>query len=257
MAALERSVAANDSAATTAQARRATRATTPRGTASWAMEVAAIDKVLAELVEASATPGADVPVPTTGTTGAPGTRRRTPAAAPVTIDDTTRTALLEVRKHITEFAAAMSATAAPATQSATAAPPATAPSTPAKAAKGDPEAARRALTEARDILSALTKLPEAGQLAGDARTQAAELITNFNELITTQTEWRASYGKVRANLNALIGSETAAAAAPPAAGTPGAVGTSGMATLDPKVRGKLVEFRAKLAEFERIAGGAK
>ena len=84
-----------------------------------------------------------------------------------------------------------------------------------------------------------------------------ELIANFNELITTQTEWRAAFTKVQANLTALVGAERTdeANVAPPATATAGAVGTSGMTTLDPKVREKLIEFRAKIAAFEKAAGG--
>jgi hypothetical protein len=115
------------------------------------------------------------------------------------------------------------------------------------------------VTEARDILSQLTQLPAASTLAGDTRTQVNGLIANFNELITNQTDWRASYTKVEENLNALIGPEDPASAAGAATGTAGAVGTSGAAgaaTLDPAVRAKLVELRAKLTEFETAMGGA-
>jgi hypothetical protein len=154
-------------------------------------------------------------------------------------------------------------TAPPSTQPTTPAtqqPPTTTPADPAApAAAGnvDPEAARRHLTEARDVLSQVTQMPEATQLTGDTRTQVAQLITNFNELITTQTEWRATYAKLQANLTALIGAEKTdeANVPPPATGTAGAVGTSGSATLDAKIREKLVEFRTKLAAFERAAGG--
>lgn len=135
------------------------------------------------------------------------------------------------------------------------------PSTAGTTGNVDQEAARRHLTEARDILSQLTQLPEAAQLSGDARTQVTELIANFNELITTQAEWRASYGKVQANLTALVGAERTdeANVPPPATGTAGAVGTSGMTTIDPKVREKLIAFRAKLTAFEKKAaeGGGK
>jgi hypothetical protein len=151
----------------------------------------------------------------------------------------------------------------PTTQPPTTQPPATQPPTttpPDSSAAGataapDQEAARRHLTEARDVLSALTQLPEAAALTGDARAQVTGLITNFNELITTQTEWRATYAKVQANLTALIGAERTdeSDVPPPATGTAGAVGTSGMTTLDPKVREKLVEFRSKLTAFEKAA----
>lgn len=139
-------------------------------------------------------------------------------------------------------------------------PPTATPADPAAPAAGnvDPETARRHLTEARDVLSQVAQMPEAAQLTGDTRTQVSQLISNFNELITTQAEWRASYAKVQANLTALIGAERTdeANVPPPATGTAGAVGTSGNATLDPKIREKLIEFRTKLAAFERAAGGA-
>lgn len=147
----------------------------------------------------------------------------------------------------------------PATQPPATQPPATDPApqqTPA--AQAGPETARRHLTEARNSLSALTQLPAAGQLAGEARAQVSQLITNFNELITTQENWREAYAKVSANMLTLIGpEETTTTPTPPA--TAGAVGTSGtaagMATLDPTVREKLVEMRRHLKEFEKAAGG--
>jgi hypothetical protein len=281
---------------------------------SWATDVAAIDRILTELTTPS-TSAADPAAPT-GTSGR--------AQASVAVDEATRAKLLDVQKHITAFAAAMSGTAAspaspsaatpstdpttaqppagtqppattqppptaqppatqppPTTQPPTTQPPATQPPTaqppttqppatqppttqptipadPSTAgATPDPDAARRHLTEARDVLSALTQLPEAAALTGDARIQVTGLITNFNELITTQTDWRESYAKLQANLTALVGAERTdeANVPPPATGTAGAVGTSGMTTLDPKVRDKLVEFRAKLLAFEKAAGG--
>jgi len=106
----------------------------------------------------------------------------------------------------------------------------------------------------------MTQLPAAQQLTGENRTQVSQLIANFNELITTNAEWKASYAKVNANLSALLGAQTTAEpAATPAAGAPGAVGTSGTtaAALDPAVKAKLVEFQTHLKEFERAAGGAE
>ena len=118
---------------------------------------------------------------------------------------------------------------------------------------------KRHLTAARDSLSQLTQLPAASQLTGDARTQVSQLISNFNELITTNADWRAAYTKLQGNLTALVGEpgadESPAPAAAPAA-TPGAVGTSGTAAIDPAIRAKLVEFRAHLTEFEKAAGGS-
>jgi hypothetical protein len=101
----------------------------------------------------------------------------------------------------------------------------------------------------------LTSLPEAAKLQGDSRTQVSELISNFNELITTQANWRASYDKVNANLTTLLGPDTADPSA--ASGTAGAVGTSGSSasTLDPAIRAKLVDFRTHLKAFEQAAGG--
>jgi hypothetical protein len=101
-----------------------------------------------------------------------------------------------------------------------------------------------------------------------------QLITNFNELITNTTDWRASYTKVAATLTTLLGADTADA--PPAAATanatptatPGAAGTTGTAAttgagttgaasvqLDPAIRAKLVEMRASLNEFQKASGG--
>jgi hypothetical protein len=136
------------------------------------------------------------------------------------------------------------------------------------------DAAKAALTAARDSLSQLTQLPAAQALQGEARTQVAQLISSFNELITTSTEWKASYAKVDANVNALMGPQgadasPAAAPANPAApgtagtagstGATGAVGTSGTASasLDPAIKAKLAEFRTHLKEFEAAAGADK
>jgi hypothetical protein len=124
----------------------------------------------------------------------------------------------------------------------------------------------------------VTKLPAAQQLSGEPRAQLTQLIANFNELITTNTEWKASYAKVDANLTALMGAQTAdesttapAAATAGATGTAGAPGTAGAATsaagavgtsgtttntLDPGVKAKLTEFRAHLKEFEKAANGS-
>src|SRR4029079_2371318 len=101
---------------------------------------------------------------------------------------------------------------------------------PAQPAAGqvDQAAAKQHLSDARDALSQLTSMPEAGKLQGDARTQVSQLISNFNELITTQADWRAAYAKVDANLTALLGPATSdPAPAAAATGVSGAVGTSG------------------------------
>ena len=131
----------------------------------------------------------------------------------------------------------------PATPPAQTPPPATAAQDPAAAPNPTQDAAKQQLTAARNALSELTQLPAASQLTGEARSQVQQLISNFNELITTNTNWRASYAKVEGTLGMLLPAEP-----PPAAsGTPGAVGTSGTtAAIDPAVRAKLVQFREHL-----------
>jgi hypothetical protein len=263
---------------------------TKGGDEKWSSEVAAMDRILTDLLGPDSTTGAS------GTPGATGTTGSTDA---VTIDAETRGKLTEVRRHLTAFAASKSGTApsdaaaspdaaataaaaatameptsaatqpqrTPAAQpssSTTASEPAAqapqqAATQPSQAAQPSQDEARRHLTMARDSLSQLTQLPAASQLAGETRAQVSQLITNFNELITTSTEWKASYSKVDANLTALLGAPAGdepppAAAAP--TGTPGAVGTSGATTLDPAIRAKLIEFRAHLKDFEKAAGGA-
>ena len=204
---------------------------------------------------AAATPTAEPATPASPTTPPP-TQPATPPAAP---------------------APSPQPTTQPPTQPATPAQPLAsttqAPTDPAAAQpKPDADGAKRALTAARDSLGEVTKLPAAQQLSGELRTQLTQLIANFNELITTNTEWKASYAKVDANLTALMGAQTAdesttapAAATAGATGTAGAttsaagaVGTSGTTTttLDPGVKAKLTEFRAHLKEFEKAANGS-
>lgn len=275
---LEKTTAAK--ASPTAQAKNAKAADT------WGTEVAAIDKALTTLLGPEATTGA-TPTGTSGTT--PTARNK--AAAAITLDAEAKASLTEVRTHLTAFAAAMAggktddktdpATTAPATATADPAssnptstiPPETqptdpptaqptepttaAPNTSTPAAQADQEKARRHLTEGRNTLSALTQLPAAAQLTGDARTQVAQLIANFNELITTQSQWRESFAKVSGNLTALLGPEPAATDPISTSGTAGAVGTSGTTptTLDPAIREKLVELHTHLSAFEKAAGG--
>ena len=137
-------------------------------------------------------------------------------------------------------------------------PPAqTAPAPQAAQPAADQDAAKQHLTAARNSLSEMTQLPAAQQLPGEARTQVSQLISNFNELITTNADWRASYGKLSANLNALLGAQTTDEATPRPSGTAGAVGTSGTVTLDPAIKAKLTEFRNHLEKFEKAAGGAE
>ena len=264
--------------------------TPAKGAANWGTEVAAIDKILTDLIGPETGSAASSSSTSSGT-AATGTAGRNATA----IDDATKEKLREVRRHITELAAAMSgapstagkgdASAAaasspnanPTPSSPTANPttptPAPAPQPPAGAAAPAPagqvdrEAAKQHLGEARDSISQLAALPEAARLQGETRTQMSQLIAQFNELITTQNDWRSSYAKLEATLNALLGpdsgSTTGTAGAPGttgtagAAGSPAPAGTSGSATpLDPAIRAKLQEFRTHLKEFEQAAGGA-
>jgi hypothetical protein len=281
----------------TASASTTASKTAARGKDNWSTDVSAIDKILTELLGPATTSAASAPAGATGTAG------KTTATS-MTLDETTKSKLMEVRTHVIAFAASMSgagaaaprtgepssapaaaaaamtaqptatsaaqpqatppaeAPAQPSTPSTTAPTSATAPSPaqaqqpPAGTAPVDPEGAKRHLTAARDTLGQLTQLSAAAKVQGDARTQVSQLITNFNELITTNENWRSSYDKVNANVVALLGPETPEPSPPPAAGAPVAVGTSGTAaaTLDPAVRAKLVEFRNHLTQFEKAAG---
>ena len=189
---------------------------------------------------------------TAGTTATPaptGTRaRRRRRAEPTATPATPATPA--------EPAAAAAATPAQSSTQPPAATPATPSPTPSQ--QVDAETVKRHLTAARDSLSQLTQLPAAAQLTGDARTQVSQLISNFNELITTNVDWRAAYTKLQGNLTALVGEQRAdeSPAPAPAGATAGAVGTSGTVAIDPAIRAKLVEFRAHLMEFEKAAGGS-
>jgi hypothetical protein len=294
---------------------------------NWGTEVGAIDKAITEMVGTeTSTPSAPTPTGTSGKADA--------------VDAATRAKLMDVRTHITAYAAAMAGGSTPKTEAAPpkteaaarpepsmtpaptqspapeaspaqnppaqspspspaqpdpkaaqpAQPPAAQPS-PANqppAAQSQPQqqvgtdAAHRHLLTARETLAQLTQLPAATQLSGEARNQVSQLITNFNELITTQSNWKSSYDKVSANLTTLLGpdnsdNEAAGGAPNPNAGatpapnpgatptpnagataTPGAVGTTGTATmeLDPSIRAKLVEFRKSLNDFRKAVGPA-
>ena len=313
VAELKRHLSALEQTASAAHAPEAAARKSTRASAGWATEVAASDRILTELLGGQSATGAAEPTGTTGTANAPSpsvpattpSTTRGKSAASITLDESARMKLQEVRQHLTAFATAMSGTSAsaapgapaadaaasasaagaatpspaePAPASAASSPAATpaapepaaaaqatpapgqdptAAPTPSDAAKPqvDPETVKRHLTAARDSLSQLTQLPAAAQLTGDARTQVSQLIGNFNELITTDTEWRAAFGKVQANLTALLGNPAADESPAPAAGTPGAVGTTGTTALDPAIRAKLVEFRNHLMEFEKAATG--
>jgi hypothetical protein len=130
-------------------------------------------------------------------------------------------------------------------------PPSMTSRTPAPGQNHD--LARQHLTAARNALSDLTQLPAAGQLAGNPRRLVQQLITDFNAMLMINAGWHASYERIDAMLDELL--------APPApeaaAGTTGAVGTSGPSqtanAIDPAIRAKLQEFRAHLDQFEDMA----
>jgi hypothetical protein len=153
----------------------------------------------------------------------------------------------------TTLAAAASIALAASAFAQTAAPTQSAPA-------GDQALTKQHLTGARNALSEVTQLPAAAQLRGAVRTQVQELISNFNELIASGSEWRGPYAKVASNLDALLGpaaATTGAAGTAGVSGTPGAVGTSGTATaIDPAIRVRLMEFRAYLSQFEAVASAA-
>jgi len=154
------------------------------------------------------------------------------------------------------------------------------------AGQADTSVAKKALSDARDTLAQLASMPEAAKLQGEQRTQVSQLISNFNELITTQTNWKDSYSKVETSLNALIGPDAGAAPEPstagsmagtagttgtgstaatgtagsanpanPASGSAAAAGEAASSQLDPAIRAKLLEFRTHLKAFEQAAGG--
>jgi hypothetical protein len=136
----------------------------------------------------------------------------------------------------------------------------------APAGQPDQTAARQHLSEARRVLNEVTQLPAAAQLQGEARTQVAQLITNFNALITAQSDWKDKYNAVEQSLNKLIGASAGSAVGttgstttptPPPTGTAGTTSASAGAamTVDPAIKTKLEEFRKHLMAFSAAAGG--
>jgi len=154
--------------------------------------------------------------------------------------------------------------------------PAQPPATATAAGQVDVDAVKTHLSAARETLAQLTSMPEAAKLQGTARSEVSQLISDFNALISAQSDWRGAYNKVDSDLMTVLGPDasdnngqtvgtsgstaagsTAAGNASTAANgsTAGAVGTSGTAQLDPAIRAKLVEFRSHLKDFEKSAGG--
>ena len=119
---LEKSAASSQAADTTAKP-----SSKPKDT--WAKDVAAIDKTLTELLGPAAASGAAAPPAATGTTGQS-------KSETLTIDDTTKAKLLEVRQHVTAFATSMSGSGA------------SSPSAPSSEPSPEPAAAAAAQAQA-------------------------------------------------------------------------------------------------------------
>lgn len=119
----------------------------------------------------------------------------------------------------------------------------------------DEEAARQELVQAKQSLMDLTKLPEASQLQGDARTGVIQVINGFNSLVTTDTNWYDHYKEVQQQLARVLGSDVSGSGAASGAES-GSVATSGTTTTDvpAPVRDKLIEFRQHLVAFGKAAG---
>jgi hypothetical protein len=290
---LDRLVASGGQAAT-GTAGSKSGANAKKGASSWGTEAAAIDKLVSdltaestddtakqklmdvrrhitELASSMSGSGSDQ-ASAAGSTASPDTMGANPSAASQQPAPTSAAANpTPTATDPTAAGAAPNPSSAPSPtspsatpQSSASQPPATSPSAPQ--GQVDAQAAKQHLSEARDSLAELTSLPEAAKLQGDARTQISQLISNFNELITTQSDWKAAYAKVSANLDSLIGPDTASSGAtgttgttgaPPAtAGTTGIAGAAGPAMqIDPAIKTKLQDFRTHLKEFEQAAGG--
>jgi hypothetical protein len=81
--------------------------TTARSKSNWASEVAAIDKILTELLGPATTSATGEPTGATGTAGQTGTTK-SKSATTLTLEEPVKTKLMAVRTHVTQFAAAMS-----------------------------------------------------------------------------------------------------------------------------------------------------
>jgi hypothetical protein len=295
---LERLVASGDQAATSGSSSASGTSAKKGAAANWGSEAATIDKLVSEVTAETTDDTAkqslmEVRRHITELAGSmSGTPKDQSSAAPSSASPDTMGANPSASQQSTPSAAAATPTpsatdpsaagaspnpsstmspSSPSAQSSTTSPsnpdqstqPGAAPQAQPAPGQVDAQAAKQHLSEARDSLAQLTSLPEASKLQGDARTQVSQLISNFNELITTQSDWKSAYAKVSANLDMLIGPDASATgmsgttATPPAtAGTTGAAGATGPAMqIDPAIKGKLQEFRTHLKEFEQSAGG--
>jgi hypothetical protein len=266
-------------AAKIAEVQRELSALETAGPKAWAANVSKIDKALTSLT-ADATLGADVKAKledvrahvTAFAAAKSGTASSDPAS--MTPPATTTTAPTPSQPE-PQPSTPPPSTPQPSTPQPSTPPPSTPPTTPteqtpgqqpaAPAGQPDEAQARQHLSEARRVLSEITQLPAAAQLQGESRTQVAQLITNFNALITAQSDWKEKYNAVEASLNTLMGETPGAGVAgttgttsptpAPPAGTSGTTASAGKATIDPAIKTKLEEFRKHLTAFNAAAGG--
>ena len=144
---LEKSAASSHAADTTAKP-----SSKPKDT--WAKDVAAIDKTLTELLGPAAASGAAAPPAATGTTGQS-------KSETLTIDDTTKAKLLEVRQHVTAFATSMSGAGS------------SSPSAPSSEPSPEPAAAAAAQAQAASPTPTAESTPAASASAPSAQSAAA------------------------------------------------------------------------------------
>jgi hypothetical protein len=116
--------------------------------------------------------------------------------------------------------------------------------------EADSAEARAHLSNARQTLADLTKLPEAAQLTGETRTLVESVIKHFNQMITSKADWTTDFAQVRDSLDRLLGPAPQPAVVDRPVGTSGSAGT----TLDPAIASKLEEFRSHLTAFHAAAG---
>jgi hypothetical protein len=130
----------------------------------------------------------------------------------------------------------------------------------------DEAAAREHLSQARQALAELTKLPAAAQLQGEQRTAISNLIQAFNGLATATTDWRPKFKIVTDQLDQIVGSDASGATGTAGAttgaptsdtSTPGSTtGAAGAASggYDPSIMAKLREVKTHLEGFQEASG---
>lgn len=137
----------------------------------------------------------------------------------------------------------------------------------------DEAAAREHLSQARQALADLTKLPAATQLQGEQRTTIASFIQAFNAFATATTDWRSKFAAVNTQLDQILASADAAGTSSGTAGTTGssataanssgastsgATGSTGTAAAsggyDPTIVAKLREVKTHLDAFQEASG---